>query len=396
MKLSLSIAGHVATLLVLSLSTAGAGLSEDERMEEYHARGHTWPPKYVPETEGWQRINDRRFSQMRMLEESNPRYNGYVETSRSAITTPNFTENGWGLARAPEDLAEELRKAIRDGMKNRRSEHSVDVIDGPPAWFIDRPDLTKRTLEELLPMHEQWAGIELVGNNAYGLRLYRNESVLHMHVDKPDTHIISCILHIGRSEDSEPWPIVIEDLQGNTNEVYLESGDILFYESSKCFHGRPTKFIGTWYSSIFVHYYPKGWDKPKRRMDAHYAVPPHWSDQPEAKTATATASECNDKYGDCGDWAKQRECLKNPAWMAKNCRRSCGTCSSEAAKDLADNDEYVHIDRLEMVGTGLKEPDCEHGWCGMRNAVKWFGPGEDGMVITTNKKYPLWPEKDEL
>ena len=27
--------------------------------------------------------------------------------------------------------------------------------------------------------------------------------------------------------------IVIEDFKGNTNQVYLEPGDILFYESSK-------------------------------------------------------------------------------------------------------------------------------------------------------------------
>ena len=83
-----------------------------------------------------------------------------------------------------------------------------------------------------------------------------------MHVDKSNTHIISCILHVDHDDDpeSEPWPIVIEDFQGNTNEVVLESGDMLFYESSKCLHGRPTRFKGKWYSSIFVHYYPKDWD----------------------------------------------------------------------------------------------------------------------------------------
>ena len=77
-----------------------------------------------------------------------------------------------------------------------------------------------------------------------------------MHIDKPNTHVISSILHIDHSDDSEPWPLVIEDFQGKTNEVYLESGDLLFYESSKCFHGRPKKFNGSWYTSVFSHYYP--------------------------------------------------------------------------------------------------------------------------------------------
>jgi predicted 2-oxoglutarate/Fe(II)-dependent dioxygenase YbiX len=76
--------------------------------------------------------------------------------------------------------------------------------------------------------------------------VYRNNSSLHMHVDKVKTHVISCILHVDHSEDSEPWPIFIEDFQGNTNEVVLESGDLMFYESSKCIHGRPRKFKGSW------------------------------------------------------------------------------------------------------------------------------------------------------
>ncbi len=114
----------------------------------------------------------------------------------------------------------------------------------------------------LQPFHEEWSGVPLVPANAYGLRIYRNGSHLNMHVDKCESHIISSILHVDHDNDpdSEPWPIVIEDFQGNTNEVYLESGDMLFYESSKCVHGRPRRFTGKWYSSIFLHYYPADWN----------------------------------------------------------------------------------------------------------------------------------------
>eukprot|EP01083_Nonionella_stella_P309172 1093872_1 len=93
-------------------------------------------------------------------------------------------------------------------------------------------------LEEMKPMFEWWSGIDLEGSIAYGIRAYRNDSNLLMHIDKSSTHIISGIFHVDRSEDAEPWPIVIEDFRGNTNQVYLEPGDVLFYESSKCFHGR--------------------------------------------------------------------------------------------------------------------------------------------------------------
>jgi hypothetical protein len=36
-----------------------------------------------------------------------------------------------------------------------------------------------------------------------------------MHVDTPETHVISFILHIDFRDDAEPWPILIEDLQGS-------------------------------------------------------------------------------------------------------------------------------------------------------------------------------------
>jgi hypothetical protein len=57
--------------------------------------------------------------------------------------------------------------------------------------------------------------MELTPVTAYGFRLYRNGSTLDMHVDKPQSHVISFILHIDSSEDAEPWPILIEDFHGS-------------------------------------------------------------------------------------------------------------------------------------------------------------------------------------
>ena len=37
----------------------------------------------------------------------------------------------------------------------------------------------------------------------------------------------------------EPWPIVIEGYDGRSVEVDLQPGEMLFYESAKCIHGRP-------------------------------------------------------------------------------------------------------------------------------------------------------------
>lgn len=325
-------------LLILGIAFSVKALSEDERLKEYEARGYVWPvPNLKPETPGWRKIFERRYRQIEDMEDSHGRYNAWMQVTAASMLQPNFTENGWGLTRAPQGLVDELVKKLRDNIDTAPLEKDVDVIEGSDdtskPLFIVNTELNKRVLDELKPMHEEWAGVDLVGQIAYGLRAYRNNSRLLMHVDKPKTHVISCILHIDHSEDSEPWPIVIEDFQGNINEVILESGDMLFYESSKCFHGRPHTFKGSWYSSIFAHYYPVGWDKDSVSNEVHYAVPPHWGAEPPEE-------------------------------------------SSE--------------EKLVMVGTSMKEPECENVWCTLEKSIKWRGPATFGEVITTG-----WTPKEK-
>mmetsp|Transcript_28874 Transcript_28874/g.52229 ORF Transcript_28874/g.52229 Transcript_28874/m.52229 type:complete len:344 (+) Transcript_28874:17-1048(+) len=321
--------------------TSAEGLVESERLEEYKARNYTWPlEELVPNTPGWRRIIDRRFQQIEAMEGGGQRYEGYMQTMSSALTVPNFTENGWGLTRVNNDLLEALQKGIRDGLPNASHESRIEVIEGDePPLFINRPDLTKRVLKEVQPLCEAWSQTPLEEYRAYGFRLYQNNSRLFMHTDKTATHIVSAILHIDRSEDAEPWPIVIEDYQGNTNEVLLEPGDLLFYESSKCWHGRPKRFKGSWYTSVFIHYYPVGWDDHDSVAETHYSIPPQWSADPTP----------------------------------------------------------TNVDRAVMVGTAMKEPDCPDEWCGLKDAVKWQGGGIEGEVLTTNHhKYDLKHWRDEL
>ena len=315
-------------------------LSEEERLIGYHQRNYTWPlPHYVPNTPGWKQLMDDRFRQVARVQDHNARYKGYVQTINAAFLVPNFTEHGFGLARAPADLMVDLRQAIRDGLTTAEYEDDIEEIDAPlKPFFIYRPSLTKRVMYELQSHAEKWSGVELTPFQAYGFRLYQNQSQLVMHADRMQTHIISVILHIDSSEDAEPWPIVIEDLQGQTHEVHLTSGDTLFYESSKCFHGRPRRLNGSWYSSIFVHYYPKhGWQETNHLREAHFAVPSVWRDEPSP----------------------------------------------------ADNAGDV----LEMVGAGMRHPECPNAWCPTQHSVKWSGPGEEGVWIAPNfERHPFHPK----
>ena len=141
------------------------------------------------------------------------------------------------------------------------------------------------------------------------------------------------IYHIASSDDAEPWPIVIEDYSGKTNSVVLHPGDILLYESAKNFHGRPNRFNGSWYTSLFVHFYPKDpeWRKTNHDLDSHYAVPPDWFEI-----------------------------------------------------------EPSDLPRVTVHGTSFRMPDCPEDWCPLVHAEHYEGPGELGMVMTGGgKKYSL-------
>ena len=131
---------------------------------------------YKPNTPGWRRLMESRFRQIEQIESRGDRYEGYIQTMHSAFLVPNFTEHGFGLARCPDELINDLRQAIREGAENPRFETTVPVIDGPIPWFVHRPDLTRRVLHDLRNYAETWSGVELTPYRAYGFRLYRNNS----------------------------------------------------------------------------------------------------------------------------------------------------------------------------------------------------------------------------
>jgi hypothetical protein len=113
----------------------------EERLEEYHKGGHARPiSEYVPNTEGWSRLISRRISQIQAIEHDlMSKWNGFLETLGPTLTTPNFTEFGWGLTRAPQDLIDDVRQAIYKGLPNARLEAAgfVNSVEGPIPLFIE-------------------------------------------------------------------------------------------------------------------------------------------------------------------------------------------------------------------------------------------------------------------
>ena len=122
------------------------------------------------------------------------------------------------------------------------------------------PDKKTKLSQELHPILEGWYGGRLELTSIYGIRRYTNGSVLRMHVDTVNTHVVSAIINVEQKVDKE-WPLIILDHDDKEHNVLMQPGDMLLYESAKLLHGRPEPFVGTSYDNIFIHYKPvEGWN----------------------------------------------------------------------------------------------------------------------------------------
>jgi len=55
-----------------------------------------------------------------------------------------------------------------------------------------------------------------------------------------------------------PWPLEIYDHADRLHEIFMEPGDIVYYESARCLHGRQQAFEGNNFINLFAHYRPVG------------------------------------------------------------------------------------------------------------------------------------------
>ena len=376
----------VVFLIFLEGLVAIPQLFEDERVYEYHRRGYTWPPlksEFVPQSQGWMDLLQRLLEQVDLLTVDDRSYDAYL-TTLSSVLLHNYTKYGWAITKAPPSAILLMEDYIQSSVSSLNGntieqlpleepdEIAIDTIENDESTTNNRPkmmripnDLKTAILEELLPIMEAWAGnIALEPVNAYGLRIYQNTSKLYMHLDQRKTHVISAIFHIGH-DTNRPWPLVIEDFLGNTNEVYLQPGELLLYESSKCWHGRPHRMEGVWYTSLFVHYRPK------------YAPPTVTSSSPPVPFS---------EYIDDMEWKVHHRVP--PHWNVRHERQT----TSEISKKL---------EAIVMPDTFAMEPECPDGWCSLKNSIIVEGPAPQqyGIVLTANGELydlglTIWDEKE--
>ena len=311
-------------------------MREELRLQE-HRRRHQFTASlpWRPGTDGWRRVFAAREVQLRRLEDRQQRWDGWTDLMQAGVLMPNFTTIGFKVARTPIALHEKLHQSLMQGLLSAPAEELTSFDDrmmNPHPRFILQQSLNAEVLTSLKAMHEEWSGMPLSPVQAYGMRVYGNGSTLMMHHDRVNDHIISSIVHVDHS--GEPWPLVIEGFDGRTHEVALQPGEMLFYESSKCLHGRPRPFRGGFYASVFVHYQPADWHARGVHIDdVVYAVPESWQ--------AADDAAARDRLAQLG-------------------------VSADALPVLA------------LASTGLYEEDCTDRWCALAQSVQYVGGGEHG------------------
>ena len=187
--------------------------------------------------------------------------------------------------------------------------------------------LHDRFYEILTPRISAWAGCPLEPTWGYGIRSYGRGCRLHLHRDRIDTHVISCIVHVEDRSDV-PWPLDFIDHDGRHHQLVFEPGTVLFYESL-CPHGRVVPFQGEYYRNLYFHWRPQAWDPaPLRGMRCKY---------PDLATAL-------------DEWAPPSELPSElpPAWrdwLLTNLNRGCDPAAlvSRALAEGLDAEAVSHL-----------------------------------------------------
>ena len=168
---------------------------------------------------------------------------------------------GYRKARLAPGLHERLLTHFQANVARFRAEHAIDEIGNHnketiPTLVFEDKEFNARFAEELRPLHEAWAGMPLETSYCYGIRCYQRGAFLHNHVDRMP-HVISATICVDYALNA-PWPLHIENVDGEVSQVNLDPGEFVFYEGTRLAHGRPYQLDGDYYAGIFVHYRPAG------------------------------------------------------------------------------------------------------------------------------------------
>jgi len=186
------------------------------------------------------------------------------EWNRHKVITRTFSKLGFDKGRLPDDIFASMGAYHYN---NRGKPHIVREEWGKKGIFVNYWEtdvnfiqishyLKSRWQVRLKRLVEIWANERLETTSMYGMREYTKGARLITHVDREETHAASLIVNIAQGNVTTPWTIEVHDHADRLHEVVMAPGDIVYYESAKCLHGRNTPLSGGYYVNLFTHYRP--------------------------------------------------------------------------------------------------------------------------------------------
>lgn len=202
-----------------------------------------------------------------------------------------FTKHGFDVSSIPDDLLQELQTYWHQyRLKWSRPENHPKfdpVVSGcqTDTWMLKLPEkMIQKVKDVMKPLIAAWGNVsvdEMVFTSIYGIRMYRKGSVVYLHRDRHQTHALSAILEIGHLEFGHPdtdwnhtgqWPLELVDHNGTLVTVPNRPGQIIFYESWSCPHGRTSVYQGREVANLFIHFAPKDWLAEKNEGTQGFAA----------------------------------------------------------------------------------------------------------------------------
>ena len=164
------------------------------------------------------------------------------------------------------EFPEELRTVI-EWYKNNRENSNNEIIPGYYSNDKEKGSLSVLSLDHNKPMHKMIQKImkpilswwvdesadDLIFTSLYGVREYRRDAMMLMHLDRHTTHHISAVIHLYQEGMEEGWPFAIQ-VGDKVSEIFCSKPCLILYESAKRYHGRVRRLRGDAYASAFVHY----------------------------------------------------------------------------------------------------------------------------------------------
>lgn len=127
-----------------------------------------------------------------------------------------------------------------------------------PTYMIPLPPKIRSRLAALIRPHvQEWiGGDDIVLSSLYGIRVYKEKSVLAPHVDR--LPLVSSVIINVAQEVYKPWPIELYAHDGNAYNITMKPGEMILYESHSVIHGRPFPLEGSFFANVFIHFEPVG------------------------------------------------------------------------------------------------------------------------------------------